>query len=468
MKLVANKNHKKIDFNSLKKTSAIAISGILSLSLYSGAFPKKVKAEDNIEQNIYINDTYGENSMFDIYEQTDSLNKLGSIYSSDLYDNNKKRFIDLNRLNGTTLKHISLENINLNDIENINQLNNLPYLNSIYLGCKDSVDFCENNFSFLFNFPNLKEIQIEKDEYTSSIDYRFLEQFTNLESIELIHCDYDLDLDFSKFPKLKYLWIKDAEAYSLAIGLDSEQLNYLESHNVIINGVNVQKLREIDATIDNIVSKLNVDVNSSDQDKLDAILVYILENYEYSNDSENNITSKFYNNGYLYGALERNGDIICGNYAALLQALANRLDLETQFIFSDDHAWNLVNIEDEYYYVDPTWLDNEFTIGIDFPNIIFEPSNLIKNKQYESLDNYLFEVENTPSHSATNFPTYITISPVDNIESKDKSYKVIFGKYKKVIATGIVSFALIKAIIRLLTRKRKKAEDLINERKNRH
>ena len=54
MKLVANKNHKKIDFNSLKKTSAIAISGILSLSLYSGAFPKKVKAEDNIEQNIYI------------------------------------------------------------------------------------------------------------------------------------------------------------------------------------------------------------------------------------------------------------------------------------------------------------------------------------------------------------------------------------------------------------------------------
>ena len=51
---------------------------------------------------------------------------------------------------------------------------------------------------------------------------------------------------------------------------------------------------------------------------------------------------------------------ICGNYTAMVEALSDRLGnpKDSFYMTSNTHAWNLMNIDGELYYVDSTWLDN--------------------------------------------------------------------------------------------------------------
>lgn len=65
-----------------------------------------------------------------------------------------------------------------------------------------------------------------------------------------------------------------------------------------------------------------------------------------------------------YGALVQ-GKAVCEGYAKAMQILLNSVSIPTTVVrgFSVEnqmgHMWNLVKINDEYYYLDPTWNDNE-------------------------------------------------------------------------------------------------------------
>lgn len=56
---------------------------------------------------------------------------------------------------------------------------------------------------------------------------------------------------------------------------------------------------------------------------------------------------------------------VCGGYARATQYLLTRLGLECAFVTGeiingDAHAWNLVKVDGEYYYIDSTWGDPVF------------------------------------------------------------------------------------------------------------
>ncbi len=60
-----------------------------------------------------------------------------------------------------------------------------------------------------------------------------------------------------------------------------------------------------------------------------------------------------------------NKKAVCAGYAKATQYLFNRLGIECVYVsgIGDDgpHAWNLVNLEGEYYYIDTTWDDHSNT-----------------------------------------------------------------------------------------------------------
>lgn len=84
---------------------------------------------------------------------------------------------------------------------------------------------------------------------------------------------------------------------------------------------------------------------------------YIVDNYQYST----NITDI----SHTPYSLLVNGDGVCSAYAQSMDILLNMVDIDTLYVTgtatnssgTENHAWNIVNIDGEYYNVDATWDD---------------------------------------------------------------------------------------------------------------
>lgn len=254
---------------------------------------------------------------------------------------------------------------------------------SLYV-IKEGFELTEDNINFLDNFPSLKELVLQNVLIPPGNE----ERFNKLEKLVMMDVD-NCEFDFSKLTNLKCLDFSFVEPYDLPIYFTMEDYDVLHHSGVEIDFGDEEKEKqffEINKKLDDIVASLGVTKTSPDKDKIDAILIYVLEHLKYNDEvhkiidatekeaeekglSESQKNSlikqnalahinKFYGKGKLYGGLEL-GEGLCESYAALVEALANRLfskELSAR-IDSDIHQWNIVVIDGKVYYFDTTALD---------------------------------------------------------------------------------------------------------------
>ncbi len=115
--------------------------------------------------------------------------------------------------------------------------------------------------------------------------------------------------------------------------------------------VKEQKQAEIDVQVEECLS--NIPAGASDYDKILYVYEYIVNTVDYELDSEDNqnIYSVFVNR-----------KSVCAGYSKAAQYLLERLGVFCTYVTGTvqnqtSHAWNLVQCDGVYYYLDATWGD---------------------------------------------------------------------------------------------------------------
>ena len=482
MKLETNSNHKRADISKLdllkRKLKASLIGTTIALSLFSGSVEAEAKNESEIAQEksiedtksteipTYYSDTIGRYLGKDQLTQED-LKSIKEITDWPIMVRDNESLSWLN--NCESLEKISFGLYNLEDTSMFQDVKELPNLKSINFNSliESEYTISKEDFDFLTKSKNLETIDLA----CANVEEGFIESITNLKTLKVSSEMPNLKFDYKKLTFLENLEFTGEDPYNVATNLTMDEYNTL-----VENGVNVtfaseeikNKFLEVNQELDNIVKSLDVTKDSSDQEKLDAILIYTLEHLTYDEEvseklgtGENidELTRSFYKGGNLYGALEKDS-AICGNYAALVQALASRLDLNTEYLISHTHSWNLVEIEGQQYYVDATWLESQTEtdpVTTKEGDMIIKKYNKvnaaekIKEGETDEIKWYMedpTEIETLDSsgqHDALNMSSTITIKPIEevsNIVSEEQETKKDTTNKKFEISVGPKTFVI--------------------------
>ena len=163
-----------------------------------------------------------------------------------------------------------------------------------------------------------------------------------------------------------------------------------------IGGIDIKKRQK---KLDEVIKSLNLD-GKSDYDKFKAVTNWIVSNVRYDEDNE----TKYQHD--LTGVV-LDGLAVCDGYAGTFYYMANAVGLNA--LFEDGitnsnrirHAWNLVQIDGTYYYVDPTNAyfkedgepGRELLLGQKYLFSLYTPDNTTIEDTYKNIsqDDYLKE-----------------------------------------------------------------------------
>ena len=528
MQLEVNKNHKRIEFGNLKKPLERFTIGILgttmAISLYSGALIPTAYAMREATGEVIVS-------------EDDKIADIPSQYQTYI---RSQLFLDEDApITESMLNRFDFLHVNIGDNADLEYLKFFPNLTDVSIRDYDGRAL---NLDTIGSLPNLKSISLYaycKGAYLEADSLKFLDSL-NVDSITLhgyfiypgceeslnkisnVHLsDGYYDFDFSKLTGISKLDFAYDDVYDYSIYFSRNDYDTLVSNGVEVDlGRNAEKFFEIDARLNGIVESLGVSKDSSDKEKLDAVLLYVLDNLEYDeyvssqlalgvSNEDGHLSKDFYIGGFLYGALEKDS-AICGNYAALVEALLNRLGCSNKsaFVHNETHAWNIVKVDGEPYLVDATWLDEEtisvghqvestdsngnHVLSIEFDDytaveaLRSGKSHLLRWYMERLNEEYIQSIDQKGSHEGAHVPEYmlsengdmnsdsVTLSPDEDEEVKispelqdeidnapditDRKVKIKIGKKELVIAAGALIGVMNTLGVAILIHNKRKAD----------
>lgn len=298
--------------------------------------------------------------------------------------------------------HINAQEVNLDTL----------VINKNYKDVTKLVITSNKNLSKLksLDMPNLTQVEIANVNIPDS-SYLSFNKRINILYIR----DSVINLDNLNDTNIQKVEIRRSYIY----GNTTKSKNYLKNSK---HPVNYTKDERYDYEINEIAKSIYRN-GMSDEEIIKAVTNYVISHIKYT-------TSTAYDNkSYMENIL--NGQGVCSHYAYLESQLLNKLGVYTLFICgyttesSAYHAWNVVYLNNNWYILDPTWLDANDR------NVLNESSSVYK-KFYLKPINYsvykpqFVQYNNIPqserkatstikyNNTTTNKPTNTTNNNVNN------------------------------------------------------
>ena len=234
--------------------------------------------------------------------------------------------------------------------------------------------------------PNLKVISV--NNAASLKDLSFIYELKNLEGVYLNDCPY----------------------------VTQELLDYLAANNITTNLTedDVINSKKTDEIIKDIISD-----DMSDREKVKAICLYVLDKLEYaiSRVSESNSDPLTTSLG--------DGKVVCASYAYFTNVLLNKAGIQSYEIATDDHVWNMIVLDGEYYYIDTTGMDGDFI-------------NTLLLNIFNISENYMIDPEYTMLSSMSSVSSGETDIIADDVVHGSTN-KTLLEKYGGMVLSGTLS-----------------------------
>lgn len=144
-----------------------------------------------------------------------------------------------------------------------------------------------------------------------------------------------------------------------------------------------QQEQVVDTVIKQVIAELNV-AAMSDYDKVKFVNDYIVKNTVYSEQTSASAHSAY--------AVAYEGKGVCQGYALFAQKLLTTLGIESLYVvgevYTGGHAWNLVEVDGEWYHLDTTWNDpiKDRGTGVGYKYFLINDTDLRKDHTWESAD----------------------------------------------------------------------------------
>ena len=171
------------------------------------------------------------------------------------------------------------------------------------------------------------------------------------DDIDLIHDIYRLVL----FDHPEFFWVTGAAKTTITTWSDGRTYATFRPDYAHVGAEKIAMQAEIEAVVDHFLATL--DPTLSDYELVRVVYEYLIRNTVYDLDAPDhqNIYSVFVNRAS-----------VCAGISRAAQLLLNRLGIFATYVVGDAyvpgsslapiaHAWNLVRINGEYYYLDVTW-----------------------------------------------------------------------------------------------------------------
>ena len=250
------------------------------------------------------------------------------------------------------------------------QISNFIYDNIIYKNSNKVLTYNEYYLNYDYSYiQNIDDTHVKNYQDILNIFYTVLNSGdTNFS----FNCDYDKCLDdvrelISDETKLGNInnFVHPFNSFS-TINIDIANSGKITIKNKrLYNDYQIEYVKTyIQTFLDN-----NINDSLSDYDKIKLFHDYVINNTEYDKDNLTNSRSAY--------DLLINGKAICSGYSDIMSIYLNTLGIQNYKITSENHVWNLVNLNGAWYHLDLTWddpvasdgnqylLDNFFMISTD-------------------------------------------------------------------------------------------------------
>ena len=111
---------------------------------------------------------------------------------------------------------------------------------------------------------------------------------------------------------------------------------------------NEKEIEYINNYIDSFILS-NINDSMSNKEKIKIFHDYIVNNTIYDEDSKNK--------AYTAYDLITTGKSICGGYSDIISIYLNKLGITNYKVTSENHIWNLIKLDNDWYHLDATWDD---------------------------------------------------------------------------------------------------------------
>ena len=257
-----------------------------------------------------------------------------------------------------------------------------------------------NPYHLSYDFNYIKEtddFEVKNEEQLKMVVYTFL---NNGWDDFAFYCTYDDCIDdLSEFSnKEEYILLNNfLHPFNTYRKLYVSVNSFGRVHLSIDKIYSEEEITLLNNEIDKIIEE-NIKPNMTDKEKIKAFHDYIVNHTKYDSEYIELDKSDLYSPSHSAIGVLVNHKALCGGYTDIMSIFLNRLNIPNYKISTDNHIWNLVNIDGKWLHLDATWDDPVLDTG---EELILDKFFLITTEklksfktEYHSFDKNIFKEAN--------------------------------------------------------------------------